>query len=94
MPESGFARKPAAERLGALRDVKATAVAGTRLIRAERLLLLIVGITFFFGMAAEGLDRLWEAHLIRDVGLPSLGGLDPVVWFGVINVVGLSLGSW
>jgi DHA3 family tetracycline resistance protein-like MFS transporter len=92
MPETGFRRKPAAERLGALRDVKATAIAGTRLIRAERLLLLIVAITFFYGMAAEGLDRLWEAHLIRDVGLPSLGGLDPVVWFGVINVVGLSLG--
>ncbi len=92
MPETAFRRKPAAERQGAFRDVKATAVAGSRLIRAQHLLLLIVGITFFAGMAAEGLDRLWEAHLIRDVGLPSLGGLDPVVWFGVINVVGLLLG--
>ncbi len=92
MPETAFRRKPASERLGAWRDVRATAVAGTRLIRAQRLLLLIVGITFFAGMAAEGLDRLWEAHLIRDIGLPSLGGLDPVVWFGVINVAGLAAG--
>jgi len=92
MPEHGFARKPASERLGAWRDVKTTAVAGGRLIRAERLLLIIVAITFFIGAASEGIDRLWEAHLIRDVGLPDLFGLDPVVWFGLINAVGLLAG--
>jgi MFS transporter, DHA3 family, tetracycline resistance protein len=92
MPEHGFVRKPASERLGAWRDVTATAVAGGRLIRAERLLLVIAAITFFIGAASEGLDRLWEAHLIRDVGLPELFGLDPVVWFGLINVAGLLAG--
>jgi DHA3 family tetracycline resistance protein-like MFS transporter len=92
MPEHGFVRKPAAERLGAWRDVKTTAVAGGRLIRAERLLLVIMAITFFVGAASEGLDRLWEAHLIRDVGLPDLFGLDPVVWFGLINAAGLLAG--
>lgn len=92
MPEHGFARKPASERLGAWRDVKTTAVAGGRLIRAERLLLIIVAIMFFVGAASEGVDRLWEAHLIRDVGLPDLAGLDPVVWFGLINAVGLLAG--
>jgi DHA3 family tetracycline resistance protein-like MFS transporter len=92
MPEHGFVRKPASERLGAWRDVKSTAVAGGRLIRAERLLLLIMAITFFIGAASEGVDRLWEAHLIRDVGLPDLFGLDPVVWFGLINAVGLLAG--
>jgi MFS transporter, DHA3 family, tetracycline resistance protein len=92
MPEHGFVRKPAAERLGAWRDIKTTAVAGGRLIRAERLLLVIMGITFFIGAASEGLDRLWEAHLIRDVGLPELAGLDPVVWFGLINATGLLVG--
>jgi MFS transporter, DHA3 family, tetracycline resistance protein len=92
MPEHGFVRKPAAERLGAWRDIKTTAVAGGRMIRAERLLLVIMAITFFIGAASEGLDRLWEAHLIRDVGLPELAGLDPVVWFGVINAAGLLAG--
>jgi MFS transporter, DHA3 family, tetracycline resistance protein len=92
MPERGFVRKPASERLGAWRDVKTTAVAGGRLIRAERLLLVIMAITFFIGASSEGLDRLWEAHLIRDVGLPDLFGLDPVVWFGVINAAGLLAG--
>jgi DHA3 family tetracycline resistance protein-like MFS transporter len=92
MPERGFVRKPAAERLGAWRDVRATAVAGGRLIRAQRLLLVIAAITFFIGAASEGLDRLWEAHLIREVGLPELAGLDPVVWFGLINAAGLLAG--
>jgi DHA3 family tetracycline resistance protein-like MFS transporter len=92
MPEHGFVRKPAAERLGAWRDIKTTAVAGGRLIRAEHLLLVIVAITFFIGAASEGLDRLWEAHLIRDVGLPELAGLDPVIWFGLINASGLLAG--
>jgi DHA3 family tetracycline resistance protein-like MFS transporter len=92
MPEHGFVRKPAAERLGAWRDIKTTAVAGGRLIRAEHLLLVIMAITFFIGAASEGLDRLWEAHLIRDVGLPELAGLDPVVWFGLINASGLLAG--
>jgi DHA3 family tetracycline resistance protein-like MFS transporter len=92
MPEHGFVRKPASERLGAWRDVKTTAAAGGRLIRAERLLLIIMAITFFIGAASEGVDRLWEAHLIRDVGLPELFGLDPVVWFGLINATGLLAG--
>ncbi|MFL5977731.1 MAG: MFS transporter [Gaiellaceae bacterium] len=92
MPEHGFVRKPASERLGAWRDVKTTTLAGGRLIRAERLLLIIMAITFFIGAASEGIDRLWEAHLIRDVGLPDLFGLEPVVWFGLINAVGLLAG--
>ncbi len=40
-------------------------------------LLAILGIAAFAGMWSEGFDRLWQAHFIRDVGLPSLGGLDP-----------------
>jgi DHA3 family tetracycline resistance protein-like MFS transporter len=92
MPEHGFVRKPASERLGAWRDIKTTAAAGGRLIRAERLLLVIMAIAFFIGAASEGVDRLWEAHLIRDVGLPELFGLDPVVWFGLINAAGLLAG--
>jgi MFS transporter, DHA3 family, tetracycline resistance protein len=92
MPEHGFRRKPADERLSPARELQRNAVVGARLIRGHHVLLLIVGITFFAGAASEGLDRLWEAHLIRDVGLPELWGLDPVVWFGVFNVAGLAAG--
>jgi MFS transporter, DHA3 family, tetracycline resistance protein len=72
--------------------MRTTAVTGGKLVRGHNILLLIVGITFFAGAASEGLDRLWEAHLLKDVGLPELWGLDPVVWFGVFNIVGLAAG--
>jgi MFS transporter, DHA3 family, tetracycline resistance protein len=92
MPEHGFVRRPVEERTSPLRALSKTAVTGGRLIRGHHVLLLIVGITLFAGAASEGLDRLWEAHLIVEVGLPELWGLDPVVWFGVFNVVGLAAG--
>lgn len=92
MPEHGFVRRPVEDRVSPLRAMKTTAVTGGRLVRGHNVLLLIVGITFFAGAASEGLDRLWEAHLLVDVGLPELWGLDPVVWFGVFNVVGLVSG--
>jgi DHA3 family tetracycline resistance protein-like MFS transporter len=43
-------------------------------------------------MSSEGFDRLWEAHFLKNFGLPELAGLDPVVWFGVINAGTLVLG--
>ena len=92
MPEHGFVRRPVEERISPVRALTTTAVTGGRLVRGHHVLLLIIGITFFAGAASEGLDRLWEAHLIRDVGLPELWGLDPVVWFGVFNVAGLLAG--
>jgi MFS transporter, DHA3 family, tetracycline resistance protein len=92
MPEHGFQRRPVEERTSPLRSMKATAATGGRLVQGHSVLVLIVGITFFAGAASEGLDRLWEAHLLTDVGLPKLWGLDPVVWFGVFNIVGLAAG--
>jgi MFS family permease len=92
MPEHGFVRRPVEERSAPLRAMKDTALTGGRLVRGHNILLLIVGITFFAGAASEGFDRLWEAHLLKGVGLPELWGLDPVVWFGVFNIVGLVAG--
>ena len=42
-------------------------------------------------MWSESYDRLWQAHVIRDVGLPSVGGFEPIVWFGGFALVGLLL---
>ncbi len=89
MPEHGFTRR---RRSGTFRELRATAGGGLRLIRASPLLVLILGITFFAGASTESFDRLWEAHLIRDVGLPAVGGLDPVVWFGMFGAVTMVLG--
>jgi MFS transporter, DHA3 family, tetracycline resistance protein len=90
MPETRF-RPAAPTELSAARTLTRTAREGGRLIRARPVLLLIVGITFFGGMWSEGFDRLWEAHFLLDVGVPGLGGLDAVVWFGVLNAGSLLL---
>jgi len=84
MPETGFAPLPSGER-GSFAQMAHTGGQGARLIRARPALLAILGIAAFAGLWSEGFDRLWQAHFIRDVGLPSLGGLDPVVWFGVFG---------
>jgi MFS transporter, DHA3 family, tetracycline resistance protein len=73
------------------RSMVGTARHGTRLIRGNSLLLLIVGITFLRGVSDEGFDRLWEAHLLIDVGVPDFAGLDPVLWFGVLNAAAVLL---
>jgi MFS transporter, DHA3 family, tetracycline resistance protein len=92
MPETGFRRRAREERAGAFRELRTTALAGGRFVRAQPLLLMLLGIAFFIGTASEAFDRLKEAHFIRDIGLPSVGGLDPVVWFGAFAVVAMLFG--
>lgn len=56
-----------------------------KLIRSSPILMLILGISLFYGLSSEGIDRLWEAHLITDLTLPRLGVFEPIVWFGLIR---------
>jgi DHA3 family tetracycline resistance protein-like MFS transporter len=90
MPETGF-RRASREDVSTARSMIATTRAGGRLIRSRPILLFILGITFFGGLSSESIDRLWEAHLLLDVGVPELAGLDPIIWFGVLNAGALVL---
>jgi MFS transporter, DHA3 family, tetracycline resistance protein len=90
MPETRFRRAAPGELTG-VRSMTRTAREGGRLIRTRPVLLLIVGIAFFGGMWSEGFDRLWVAHFLLDVGVPGLGSLDSVLWFGVLNAGALLL---
>jgi MFS transporter, DHA3 family, tetracycline resistance protein len=92
MPEEGFRRRPPEERENPWRELKTTAAAGVRYVRAQRLLLLIMGIALFAGASTESFDRLNEAQFIRSVGLPSIFGLDSVVWFGIFGLGTLLIG--
>jgi DHA3 family tetracycline resistance protein-like MFS transporter len=92
MPETGFRRRPRAERASALTEMRTTAATGARYAWAAPVILLLVGVQLFMGMSAEAFDRLKEAHFLRDVGLPAVGSLDPVVWFGLFWLVGMVLG--
>lgn len=84
MPETGFRPSPREGR-NHLAAMAATGRDGVRAVRGRPLLLAILGATAFFGMWSETFDRLWEAHFLEDVGLPGVGELDPVVWFGILN---------
>jgi MFS transporter, DHA3 family, tetracycline resistance protein len=91
MPETGFRRRPRAERGSALAEMRTTAVAGARYAWAAPVILLLIGIELFMGASSEAFDRLKEAHFLRDVGLPAVGDLDPVIWFGSFWLAGMIL---
>jgi MFS transporter, DHA3 family, tetracycline resistance protein len=61
-------------------------------IRAKPVLLSILLITAFAGASSEGFDRLFQVHLLRDVGLPHLSGINPLYWFAFLNVGSVVLG--
>src|SRR5204862_3164275 len=92
MPETGFRRRPRAERGSALAELRTTAASGARYAWAAPVILLLVCVELFMGMSSEAFDRLKEAHFLRDVGLPAVGHLDPVVWFGIFWLVGMVFG--
>jgi DHA3 family tetracycline resistance protein-like MFS transporter len=92
MPETGFRRRPPEERASAFGELRGTAASGGRFVRAQPVLLLLIGIALIGGLSAEAYDRLKEAHFIRDIGLPAVGHLDAVVWFGLFSVVTMLLG--
>ncbi len=92
MPETGFRRRPRAERGSAFAELRSTAANGVRFAWAAPVILLLVSVGFFMGMSSEAFDRLKEAHFLRDVGLPAVGHLDPVVWFGAFWLAGMVLG--
>jgi len=92
MPETGFRRRPRAERGSPLAEMRSTAGAGARYAWAAPVILLLVGVELFMGMSSEAFDRLKEAHFLRDIGLPAVGQLDPVVWFGIFWLAGMVLG--
>jgi DHA3 family tetracycline resistance protein-like MFS transporter len=50
-------------------------------IRAKPVLLSILLITAIAGASSEGFDRLFQVHLLKDIGLPHLGPVNPLYWF-------------
>ncbi len=90
MPEINFRPSPREGR-SSLQHAATTARGGVRLVRSRPILLMLLAAALFSGMSEEGFDRLNPKQFLDVVGLPSIGGLDPVVWFGVIGAGGLVL---
>lgn len=94
MPERGFAPLPQAER-NSFGKLAGTFTEGVATVRASPILLTIVAIILFRGASSEAFDRLWQAHFVANFTFPTLGSLEPIVWFGIIAALGrlVSLGS-
>jgi len=92
MPETGFRRRPRAERASAFGELRTTAAGGARFARGQPIVLLLISVALFMGMSSEAFDRLKEAHFLRNVGLPAVGHFEPVVWFGSFWLAGMVLG--
>ena len=92
----GAARPGAAEVAGRAWQQLASQTRAARLaIVAVPGLVLLFGMTLFAGVWSESFDRLWGAFLLKDIRLPSAGGLHPAMWFSLLAcaVSVLSLGS-
>lgn len=85
MPERHFVPSRH-HQLGGLRSAVATFRQGLGAIRVRPLLGTLMALWLVLALSTEGLDRLWEAHLLANFELPTIGSLSPVIWFGAINV--------
>jgi len=86
MPEDNFKPVPPKKR-ETFAAMKRTFLNGFYNVKKDKKLLSIVTIVMIFGMFSEGLDRLWTPFLISDFSFPEIGGLQPVVWFGIISLI-------
>jgi DHA3 family tetracycline resistance protein-like MFS transporter len=84
MTEAGYRAIPREAR-GSLSGMAAGARSSLAAIRTRPLILTILAITVVSGLSSEGIDRLYQVHFLKDVGLPSFAGLSPVLWFGLIS---------
>jgi len=86
MPEDGFQRPAQPERRQTWRDLGETLTAGRRLVRGTPLLMTMLVIMAFYGMAGQGFITLWVAHFDRDLTFPTFWKLEPVIWFGAVRI--------
>lgn len=98
MPETGFQRRgngsaaPGEGGENAWRQMERTLREGAGAVRGRPVLLLIIAVAAFQGMSTEGIDRLWEAHLLSNVRFPAVPQLPVVAWFGVVSAGSALLG--
>ncbi len=72
--------------------IVAAAATGVGRISANRTLFILVLVALALGISSEGWDRLYTAHLMRDLGLASIGSLAPVGWLALVGLAECLLG--
>ena len=86
MPETGF-QPITRTKHNSGQALRHTFRSGLVVARQQPVVLMLLLVEIFFGAYSEGFDRLWEAHLLTNFQFPTLGSLQPVIWFGIINFV-------
>jgi DHA3 family tetracycline resistance protein-like MFS transporter len=87
MPERNF-RPAAREDRSTFGQMWHTFQGGIGVVRSQPVLVTILAIGAFFGMASEGIDRLSTPHFLQ-LGLPTMPVpfLEPVAWFPALAFV-------
>jgi len=91
MPETGFVgpgRAAAGDR-NPFHAIRETVAATRSTVRASPVLLLILAVTVTIGFGSEGIDRLWQMHLLG-VGLPEGSA---ILWMSGTWALGLIAGA-
>ncbi len=88
MPESIFTPL-ASEELNTWGKMASTFSHGLSAVKKSNILKTIFLITLVTGLASEGFDRLWTAHFIENFVFPKTIDLPLVIWFGIINGLGM-----
>ncbi len=91
MPEHGFRPVPRENR-NSLQHMAEIFRQGTALVKRRPVLLTVLASGAIHGAFSEGFDRLWTAHMLQEVTLPTFGDFQPVVWFGAMRIVSALLG--
>jgi len=91
MPEEGFQGRSTGED-PSWREFFQTFEDGLRLVRGRPVLMAILLMSAVFGLSSMGFDNLWTVHMLENLTFPALGSLEPVVWFGAINIAVSVLG--
>ena len=89
MPERGFKPLQREER-SSWSAMATTLRAGIALLRQRPVLRIVLLVELVSGLYSEGFDRLWQKHILESYTLPTLRGIElqPVVWFGLFDLVG------
>jgi MFS transporter, DHA3 family, tetracycline resistance protein len=91
MPENHFVPTPREDRTN-FQQMAHTFSQGLKVVRARTLLITLLAVSIFWGMASEGYDRLSQKHILDNFTLPTIGSLDPIAWFGIMSIVGGVIG--
>lgn len=92
MPEDHFHKPERAEGERLHESLIATFKEGMAAVRAHHVLMLILGTAALHGASTEGFDRLADLHILRDIGLPSIGDVSRLWWFAILDGGSLLIG--